>query len=231
LENPPTKGLLRRLIGFSLTGQIVLLVFLFVPGTLKYWQGWAFTAVNLIVSILFCAYFYKRDPQLLERRLLRKEKVGAQKIIMFLLKIVSVVFYVLCGLDNRFGWSQTYLTPVPWWLTMLSLLGYAGTFFLFIPVMNANRFAASVIQVEEGQTVADKGPYRLVRHPMYSVALFIWLWIPPALGSFLALPVALLIVPVLMWRLLNEEKFLRRELPGYAEYCRRTPCRLIPFVC
>ena len=219
------------MIGFSLTGQIVLLVFLFVPGTLKYWQGWAFTAVNLIVSILFCAYFYKRDPQLLERRLLRKEKVGAQKIIMFLLKIVSVVFYVLCGLDNRFGWSQTYLTPVPWWLTMLSLLGYAGTFFLFIPVMNANRFTASVIQVEEGQTVADKGPYRLVRHPMYSVALFIWLWIPPALGSFLALPVALLIVPVLMWRLLNEEKFLRRELPGYAEYCRRTPCRLIPFVC
>ena len=218
------------MIGFSLTGQIVLLVFLFVPGTLKYWQGWAFTAVNLIVSILFCAYFYKRDPQLLERRLLRKEKVGAQKIIMFLLKIVSVVFYVLCGLDNRFGWSQTYLTPVPWWLTMLSLLGYAGTFFLFIPVMNANRFTASVIQVEEGQTVADKGPYRLVRHPMYSVALFIWLWIPPALGSFLALPVALLIVPVLMWRLLNEEKFLRRELPGYAEYCRRTPCRLIPFV-
>lgn len=102
----------------------MLLVFLFVPGTLKYWQGWAFTAVNLIVSILFCAYFYKRDPQLLERRLLRKEKVGAQKIIMFLLKIVSVVFYVLCGLDNRFGWSQTYLTPVPWWLTMISLLGY-----------------------------------------------------------------------------------------------------------
>ena len=218
------------MIGFSLIGQIALLVFLFVPGTLKFWQGWAFMAVNLIVSILFCAYFYKGDPQLLERRLLRKEKAGTQKIIMFLVKNVSFLAYVLCGLDNRFGWSRTYLAPVPWWLTVLALLLYAGAYFLFVPVLNANRFAASIIQVEAGQTVAEKGPYRLVRHPMYSVALFLWLWIPLALGSFVALPVIALIAPILVWRLLNEEKILHRELPGYAEYCRRTPYRLIPFV-
>ena len=110
------------------------------------------------------------------------------------------------------------------------MLLYAGSYLLLIPVCNANRFAATIIQTEAGQTVADQGPYRLVRHPMYSVSLVIWLWIPLALGSFVLLPAVALIAPVLVLRLLNEEKMLRHELPGYAEYCRRTPWRLIPSV-
>jgi protein-S-isoprenylcysteine O-methyltransferase Ste14 len=230
LENPPTKSLRLRLIGWGLVGQIVLMVLLFVPGTLKFWQGWAFMAVNLAVTIFFCAYFYKRDPQFLARRLLRKEKIGAQKFIMFLLKNVSVISWMLCGLDNRFGWSRTCLAPVPWWLTLLALLLYAGSYLLFIPVGNANRFAASIIQTEAGQTVADHGPYRFVRHPMYSISLLVWLWIPLALGSFIVLPMVALMAPILVLRLLNEEKVLRRELPGYSEYCQGTPWRLIPFV-
>jgi protein-S-isoprenylcysteine O-methyltransferase Ste14 len=230
LENPATKSLRARLIGWGLVGQVALAVFLFVPGTLNFWQGWTFLAVNLAVTILFCAYFYKRDPQFLARQLLRKEKIDAQKFIMFLLKNVSVVSYLLCGLDNRFGWSRTGLAPVPWWLTSLALLLYAGSYLLFIPVCNANRYAATVIHVEAGQTVADHGPYRLLRHPMYSVSLLIWLWLPLALGSFVALPVAALLIPILVLRLLNEEKILRRDLPGYSDYCHRTPWRLIPFI-
>ena len=187
-------------------------------------------AVNLAVMILFCAYFYKRDPQFLARRLLRKEKIGAQKFIMCLLKNVSVISYLLCGLDNRFGWSRTWLAPVPEWLTVLALLLYAGTYLLLIPVGNANRFAATVVQVEAGQTVADRGPYRLLRHPMYSVSLLLWLWMPLALGSFVALPVAALLIPILVLRLLNEEKILRRDLPGYSEYCQHTRYRLVPSV-
>lgn len=230
MENSPTKNLLARLISWGLVSQVALVVLLFVPGTLKFWQGWAFTAVNLAVMLVFGAYFYKRDPQFLARRLLRKEKIGAQIFIMLLLKNVSVIFYLLCGLDNRFGWSRTFLAPVPWWLTSLALLLYAGSYLLLIPVGNANRFAASIIQVEAGQTVADQGPYRLVRHPMYSVSLLVWLWLPLALGSFVALPAVALMVPILILRLLNEEKILRRDLPGYAEYCQRTRYRLIPFV-
>jgi protein-S-isoprenylcysteine O-methyltransferase Ste14 len=230
LENQPTKNLLTRLVGWTLFQQTALVILLFVPGTWHYWQGWTFMGVNLTATIVFCTYFYKHDRELLARRLLRKEKVTAQRFIIFLMKIVSVVFYVLCGLDNRLGWSQTCLTPVPWWLTVLALLGYAGCYLLFIPVFNANRFAASVIQTEAGQTVADKGPYRLVRHPMYSVSLAVWFWLPLALGSFIALPVAALMAPVIVLRLLNEEKVLQRDLSGYSEYCRRTPYRLIPFV-
>jgi protein-S-isoprenylcysteine O-methyltransferase Ste14 len=230
LENQPTKNLLPRLIGLGLIQQMALVILLFVPGTMRYWQGWAFFAVNLAVAIVFCTYFYRHDRELLARRLLRKEKVIAQKFIMLLLKIVSVTAYVLCGLDNRFGWSQTYLTPVPWELTVLALLGYAGSYLLFIPIFKVNRFAASVIQTEAGQTVADQGPYRLVRHPMYAVSLAVWFWIPLALGSWIVLPAVALIASILVLRLLNEEKVLQRDLPGYSEYCRRTPYRLIPFV-
>lgn len=230
MDNPPTKNLRSQLLGWGLVSQTALAAFLFAPGTLKFWQGWAFTAVNFTAMTIFCAYFYKRDPEFLARRLLRREKIGAQKFIMFLLKNVVVIFYVVCGLDNRFGWSRTWLAPVPGWLTVLALLLYAGIYLLLIPVGNANRFAATVIQVEAGQTVVDRGPYRLLRHPMYSVSLLLWFWMPLALGSFVALPAAALMVPILVLRLLNEEKVLRRDLPGYIEYCQRTPWRLIPFV-
>ena len=218
------------MIGFGLVGQLVLAVCLLVPGTIHFWQAWAFMAVTFVLTFLFCAYYYRRDPEFLARRLLRKEKIRAQRQVMFLAKNVSVIFYVMCGLDHRLGWSQTCLAPVPWWLTWLALLCYAGSYLLLIPVCNANRFAATIIQIEAGQTVADRGPYRLVRHPMYSVSLLIWLWIPLALGSFVLLPAVAVILPILMLRLLNEEQMLRRELPGYAEYCQRTPWRLIPFV-
>lgn len=230
LENQVPKHLLSRLIGFGVIMQAVLAVMLFVPGTVYFWQGWAFFGVNLVVAVIFCIYFYRHDRELLARRLLRKEKVAAQKFIIFALKIISVAAYVICGFDNRFGWSRKYLASVPWWLTSLALLGYAGCYLLFVPVFNANRFAASVIQVESGQTVMDKGPYQLVRHPMYSISLAVWFWIPLALGSLVVLPLVMLIVPVIILRLLKEEIFLQRELPGYAEYCQRTRYRLIPLV-
>jgi protein-S-isoprenylcysteine O-methyltransferase Ste14 len=230
LESPSTRNLLRRLIVFSVFGQLTVLALLMVPGGVHYWQGWSFTGVNLVASLIFTTYYYRRDPELLARRMLFKESIRTQKIIMFVLRQVAWLFYLFCGLDHRFGWSQHWLGPVPWWLSVLALPGYVICFFLFVPVLNANRFAASIIQTESGQVVADTGPYRIVRHPMYSVSLAIWFWIPLALGSWLALPAILLLLGLLVWRLLDEEKMLRRELPGYAEYCQRTPWRLVPFV-
>ena len=228
---PDGRRLISRMVRLGFVGQLALAVLLFVPaGTLNFWQGWAFIAVNLAATFGFCAYYYQHDPQLLERRLLRREKIGAQKFIMLLMRLVAAGAYMLCGFDCRFGWSRDSLVPVPWWLTLLALALYLGCYLLFIPVFDANRFAASIIQVESGQTVADTGPYRLVRHPLYSVSLVIWLCVPLALGSFVVLPVAALLIPILSFRLLNEEKFLRQELPGYSEYCRRTRHRLIPFV-
>jgi protein-S-isoprenylcysteine O-methyltransferase Ste14 len=231
MSAPDGKNLISRMVRRGLAGQLFLMAALFgCAGTLKFWQAWAFLAVNLIVSLYFCIYFYKRDPQLLERRMLTREKIGAQKFIMLLVRLGSVGCLVLCGLDFRFGWTRSYTGPVPLWLTLLALALYPVCYFLFIPVLNANRFAASIIQVEAGQTVADGGPYRFVRHPLYAVSLAVWFCIPLALGSLVALPFAALMLPILIFRILNEEKVLRQELPGYTEYCQRTRCRLIPFV-
>jgi protein-S-isoprenylcysteine O-methyltransferase Ste14 len=228
---PDCQNLLSRLVRRGFVGQLLLAALVLgSAGTLKFWQGWAFMAVNLAATLGFCIYFYRHDPQLLARRMLTKEKVGAQKIIMLIWKLLSVPAYLLAGFDHRFGWSRQFLMPVPGWLTVLALLLIPAGYLLFYRVLKANRYAASIIQVETGQTVTDTGPYQRVRHPMYSGFLLLWLAAPLALGSFFALPAFALALPLLVFRLLNEEKFLRRELPGYAEYCRRTPCRLIPFV-
>ena len=212
-------------VRFSL-GVAIFAAALFIPaGTLKYWQGWAFLAAWFVPGFAALGYFYKHDPQFLERRMKRKETVREQKIIMKFFFVIFAVAFLLPGLDHRFGWSHT-----PLWLTLVSLALVFGSYMLVILVMNANRFAASTIQVESGQTVISTGPYGLVRHPMYSGICMMMLFAPLALGSYVALPVFALVVPFIVLRLLNEEKVLRQELPGYTEYCLQTRFRLVPFV-
>ncbi len=230
LENPSANNLLPRLIRWVIFSQLALAAMLLLPGGLHFWQGWAFMAVNLVVTVFFCAYFYRRDPEFLARRLFRRENVGVQRFIIFLIRNFSAVAFIFCGLDHRHGWSQRFFAPVPAWLTLLALAGYVGSYIFMIYVFNCNRYAANIIRVEVAQPVCERGPYRRVRHPMYSASLLLWICTSPALGSFLALAVVAPMSLVIAWRLLDEEKFLKRELPGYAEYCARTPCRLVPGV-
>ena len=234
--NPPTSapvhprslpGALLRILPAPLSLMVTLF---FAAGSLNFWQGWIYIGWYSVSALFFVIYFHRRDPQLLARRMLSKEKVGQQKIILLLLKVNFATILVLCGLDHRCGWTRTLLTPVPTWLTLVAVLGIAGCQLLFIQVMDANRFAASVIQVEPGQTIADTGPYRFVRHPMYAVAIAQGFLTPLALGSFAVWPMFLVVIPILVWRLLNEEQILRRDLRGYAEYCLRTRYRLVPRV-
>lgn len=220
-----------RLVRRTVFGLVFLPTVIFLSaGTVDYWQGWAFLAVSFMPPLGLTFYFYRRDPQLLERRLLRREQVQAQKIIMLLMKLLYLLALVLPGLDHRFGWSRTCCGPMPRWLTWLALFVMVAMNGLFFLVLQANRYAASVVQVETGQTVTAAGPYRYVRHPMYLGGVVLWLALPLALGSWLALSVAVLGVPVMILRLLNEEKFLCRQLPGYAEYCQRVRYRLVPRV-
>jgi protein-S-isoprenylcysteine O-methyltransferase Ste14 len=216
----------RALIGLPSTAAILFIS----AGSLTFWRAWAFLALMLPLGVGSGIYFYKLDPKLLERRLLTKEKIGEQKTIIILVRALLVLSLCLSGLDYRFGWSRAFLGPVPLWLTVLSQAVVLGCWLLIIWVISVNRFAASVIQVEAGQAVVSTGPYRIVRHPMYGVAIVMFLFIPLALGSYFALPAFAFLVPVLVLRLRNEEEVLGRELPGYAEYCLRTRFRLIPFV-
>ncbi|HEX9046367.1 MAG TPA: isoprenylcysteine carboxylmethyltransferase family protein [Verrucomicrobiae bacterium] len=233
--NPPahtdTKGLIRKLVFRSLFGQMALLFLLFVPaGTFHFWQAWAFLGLNLVLMLTSCIYFYFHDRQLLARRMLTKEKFWTQKGIMLALKIVGTLGYGAAGLDQHMGWTATRFGVIPVWLNIVALAGVAGGYILFVFVLKANRYAASVIQTESEQTVISQGPYRYVRHPMYLASTIMTLAVPVALGSLLALPCFLSVILLLVLRLLHEEKTLKRDLPGYADYCQRTRYRLIPSV-
>lgn len=176
-------------------------------------------------SLFLAIYFLRHDPQLLERRLETKEQVRAQKLFKRLWIPVWVCGLAIPGLDFRIGWSV-----VPIWLTLLSQTLVVCAYVLVFLVLKANSFASSIVRVEKEQKVISCGPYSLVRHPMYSAILILILFTPTALGSYLTLPVFALLIPLLIFRLLNEEKILRNELYGYSGYCLRTRFRIVPFL-
>jgi len=218
--------LLRLAIGLILIGTL----FFGTAGSLKFWQAWIFLGVVFVVLIPGSLYLYKHDPQLIERRLPRKEKIREQRILVRLLKSFLVAAFLLPGLDYRWGWWRRLLGAVPLWLVLLSQAAVACAFLFLLWAMKVNRFAARTIQVEPGQKVISTGPYRILRHPMYSGGLAYLLFTPIALGSYVALPAFALLIPFFVLRLFNEEKLLRQELPGYTEYCLKTRFRLVPFV-
>jgi protein-S-isoprenylcysteine O-methyltransferase Ste14 len=221
-----TRIVLRFTVGLPL-----VLLLLFLPaGSWRFWQGWTFLAVTFIPGVLTFIYFYRRDPKVVERRLQSREKIGEQQWIVRSLKLVAFLAFLLPGLDYRFGWSRSVLEPMPLWLMVVAHAAILGAFLMVVWVMAVNRFASRTIQVEANQPVISSGPYHIVRHPIYAASLIMWLAIPVALGSYVALPVFVLMIPVYVLRLLNEEKVLRRDLSGYSEYCVTTPFRLVPHV-
>jgi protein-S-isoprenylcysteine O-methyltransferase Ste14 len=220
----------RLLLRFPV-GVIATAAMLFIPaGSLHYWQAWLFIASVFPVAIVSSIYLYKRDPQLIERRLQKKEPIKEQRILVRVLKPLFAAVLLIPGLDYRFGWSRRFFGGVPVWLTIVALVMVVGGYLLAVWVMRVNSFASRTIRVEARQTVVTTGPYGLVRHPMYLGSVVICLFVPLALGSYVAWPPSALLIAFYVLRLLNEEKLLRRELPGYPEYCLRTRFRLVPFV-
>ena len=209
----------------------VIAALLFVPaGSLRYWQSWLF----LILMAGFWTFFFidllKRDPKLLERRLQSEESAPEQRLFQKLLFVILLPAFVISGFDFRFGWSQSRLHGVPVWLIVVGQTLAVAAYWLVFSVMKTNSFAASTIRVEDEQRVMDGGPYAIVRRPMYSGMALMVLGTPLALGSYVALPVFALFIPLLIFRLVHEERFLRQALPGYTEYCERIRFRLIPFL-
>jgi protein-S-isoprenylcysteine O-methyltransferase Ste14 len=205
----------------------ILGLMLFAPaGSLRLWQGWLFGLVFLTSSIAIGLYFSKHDPKLIERRMKAgpaAETEASQKVIIFLVIVAFALLVIVPGFDHRWRWSD-----VPTWLA-LAANGMVGlSFAVFFVVLKQNSYAASTITVEPEQPVVSIGVYAVVRHPMYAGALLLIGFTPLALGSYWALLVSLAALPILLWRLLDEERVLARDLPGYVDYCRRVHYRLIP---
>jgi protein-S-isoprenylcysteine O-methyltransferase Ste14 len=221
---------LRLGLGLSL-GLVFAFVILFVTaGTLVYWQGWVYLAVFFVPNAFTFLYFLKRAPEFLERRLRNKEKFDEQKLLLRWGKPFYLIAFLLPGCDYRWGWSRALVGDVPFGLVVFSLAMVFGSLLLIFWVLYVNRYASRIVEVEAGQTVISHGPYRMVRHPYYFATVLLWLFTPLALGSWVALPAFMLLIPFYVIRLLNEEKVLRAQLAGYPEYCQRTRFRLIPLV-
>ena len=219
------KLLVEVVLRFGLS-FVVLGVLIFVPaGTLRYWQAWMYLVTLFVPMTAGLSYLVRSDPGLLERRMRKHEKEPAQRRLVRLLWLVSFATYVVPGLDQRFGWSRV---PAAASIAAdaLVLAGYS----LILRVFRENTFASRVVEVERGQRVIKTGPYAIVRHPMYLGAVLIFLPTPLALGSYWASIPALLLVPLLVQRIRNEEEVLSRDLPGYREYVGQVRSRLLPRV-
>jgi protein-S-isoprenylcysteine O-methyltransferase Ste14 len=213
-------------LGFA--NLVVLMgVALFLPaGTWRWVEGWVLLAVFSGSSLAITLYLARKDPALLQRRTKAgplAETEWSQKIIQGLASISFLSTIVLPSLDHRFGWSHVGLPGVISG-DVLVALGFLVVFLVF----HENTFTSSVIEVAADQRVIDTGPYAVVRHPMYAGALVLIAGMPLALGSLVGLTTFPPFAAIIVWRLLDEERFLAGHLPGYATYRQRTPFRLIP---
>jgi protein-S-isoprenylcysteine O-methyltransferase Ste14 len=199
---------------------------LFLPaGTLDYREAWVYMGLLFIPVATVGVVLLIKDPELLARRMRTREREAPQRKVIVSSSLLLLAVILIPGFDRRYAWSTVPLSLV-WLADILILLGYL----LFVLTIRENRFASRVVEVQDNQVVISSGPYALVRHPMYLAVSVIFTLTPLALGSFWALIPALLLPVVLAARIGNEEQLLRRDLPGYAEYCQKVKYRLVPFI-
>ncbi len=226
LTKQEMKSLIKKIIKrFSLVPIVLGLLILVPAGTFNYWQVYIYIGILVIPMIFVLFYFLKNDPMFLERRTRAKEKEKAQKIIQIVFSLIFLSGFVIPGLDKRFGWSNI---PINFVLItdIIILLGYLLIFFVF----RQNSYASRIVEVDKSQKVITTGLYSIVRHPMYLGVLIMYIPTPVALGSYWGLiPMASIPLAIVL-RILNEEKVLSRDLPGYKEYCQKTRYRLIPLI-
>lgn len=215
------SAITKYLLGVLLVGFL-----LFLPaGSLSYSGGWLLMGLLFGPMLLAGLVMFIKSPAFLEKRLDAKEKQATQKGVLKFAALMFIGSFVVAGLDWRLGWSKVSL-PV----TGIASVLFLGAYGLYAEVMRENAYLSRTIKVEEGQKVVDTGLYGIVRHPMYSATLLLFLAMPLVLGSWYAL-IPMAFYPVIITvRLLDEEKLLSKELDGYEAYTKKVKYRLIPFI-
>jgi protein-S-isoprenylcysteine O-methyltransferase Ste14 len=206
---------------------VVTALLLFVSaGSVRYWQAWVYLSIFFGAAALTTLFLIRHDPALLERRMSggpTAEKQPTQQLIMVWTSLGFIALLVVPALDYRFGWSM-----VPLWAVVIGNALVAVGFFGIFRVYKENTFTSATIEVAANQTVISTGPYAIVRHPMYANGLLYLVGTPLALGSYWGLVPFAAMLPFLIWRLLDEERFLAANLPGYTEYQQKVRHRLVP---
>ena len=215
------EAVIKFLLGVVLIGLLI-----FLPAwTIDYINGWLFMVVLFVPMIIIGIIMMIKNPKLPASRLDVKEKQKEQGVVIKLSGLMFVTGFILAGLDYRFKWLQ--LPPIVSYIAIGSfILGYIK----WAIVLKQNTYLSRTIKVETGQNVIDKGLYGVVRHPMYFATIILFLSMPLILGSLVSFFVFLLYPILIIFRIINEEKYLEENLIGYAEYKKKVKYRLIPFI-
>lgn len=209
-----------------IAGFVAIGVLLFLPaGTLYYWNAWLFVAVLFVPMLFLGVMMLFKSPKLLEKRLDAKEKVNEQKWVVALSGIMFVAAFVVAGLNFRFSWHS-----LPDYVIWIGVVFFLLSYLIYAEVMRENVFLSRTIEIQENQKVIDTGLYGIVRHPMYSATLIMFLSIPLILGSVISFAIMLAYIPIIAVRMNSEEQVLEEGLRGYKEYKQRVRYKVIPFV-
>ena len=221
-----TKKLFFEAILKFICGIILIGLLIFIPaGTVYYFNGWLFMGILFIPMLIAGIIMMIKNPSLLKSRLDAKEKQKEQNLLIKLSGLMFIVGFILAGLDFRFKWLELP-TFIPYIFACLFLLAYL----MWAEVLRENTYLARTIKVTDGQKVIDTGLYGIIRHPMYTATLILFLSMPLVLGSLISFFVFLFYPILIICRIINEEKFLEKELNGYKEYKKKVKYRLIPFI-
>ena len=212
---------IKLLMGLVLVGLLI-----FLPaGTLHFFNGWLFMAVLFVPMLIAGIVMALRSPDLLRKRLNAKEKESEQKSVVALSGIMFVAAFVVAGLNYRYEW-----VVMPAWAVWSAAALFLLSYLLYAEVLRENAYLSRTIEVQEGQRVIDTGLYGIVRHPMYSATILLFLSIPLVLGSLPSFVIMLVYIPLIVKRIKNEETVLLDGLDGYDAYCKKVKYRLLPLV-
>lgn len=220
------RTLLRQALIKGASGMALMGVLLFLPaGTFDFWQAWLLLGLLLVPMVAAGALLLRRDPERLRRRLDTREHERDQRLLIALSGTMFVAAFVIAGLTRRCGWMM-----LPSWASWAAAVVFLAGYALYGETLRENAYLSRTVGVQEGQRLIDSGLYGIVRHPMYTATLLLFLSMPLVLGSPQSFCVMLLYLPIIVRRIAGEERVLEEGLPGYAAYRQRVRYRLLPHV-
>ena len=220
------KGLLKDALIKIAFGIVAMGLLLFIPaGTIHWLDGWLLMIILFVPMFFAGLVMYAKAPDLLRSRLRAKETQSEQKDVIKYSGLMFLAAFIIAGLNYRFQWIMMPRAVV-WIGVVIFLLAYC----LFGEVLRENQYLSRVIEVQEDQTVVDTGLYGIVRHPMYTATVLLFLSMPLVLNSLISFIIMLAYIPIIVKRIKNEEEVLETELKGYKEYKQKVKYRLIPFI-
>ena len=220
------KKLFIQAIGKFFSGIFMLSQLLLLPaGTVFYWNAWLLIGILFIPMFIVGIILMFRDPELLRKRLKVKEKETEQKSVIISGGLMFICGFIVAGLDYRYQWSV-----LPKWFVIVATVIFFAGYLMYAEVLRENRYLSRTVEIQESQKVIDTGLYAIVRHPMYTSTILLFLSLPLVLGSLSSFVIFLMYPLIVIKRIKNEEEVLEKGLAGYSDYKNRIKYKVIPFV-